>query len=150
MTDKIEKSILINAPREKVWEVVTKQPGLGTWMKEFASDSRVEGNWEMGEKLIFTGDSGEGMQNEVVELVPNEITKLKPTALLKDGAPDPTQDISAFSDTEDYIFSEENGKTKLEIKSFSPEPSLTEMFNDLWDKALNKIKELAETNNGKS
>lgn len=118
-----------------------KTAGLGTWMKEFSPTSEVRGEWELGSILFFTDGNGtEGMKQKVAEFRPNEFTRFEMVAELIGGNEKPYEG----EEYESYTLTEENGVTTLSIESFSPEESMLEMFEGLWDKGLEKIKELAE------
>lgn len=49
----IEKSIKINAPKEKVWEVLVNNDLNQTWYAVFSEGTFAETDWKIGSKVIF-------------------------------------------------------------------------------------------------
>ncbi len=66
-----EASILIDAPREQIWALLTDAAGIPSWNK---SVTKIEGTIALGQKLkIFTTlVPGKGFPAKVAEIVPNE------------------------------------------------------------------------------
>lgn len=71
-----EKSIVINAPKEKVWQYVGSLKGYNMWdpfskeIKNIKITYSGEGN-KMGDSYHWKGDDSEGEQS-IMETVPNE------------------------------------------------------------------------------
>ncbi|HCN50099.1 MAG TPA: hypothetical protein DIT10_13600 [Chryseobacterium sp.] len=71
-----EKSIVINAPKEKVWQHVGSLKGYNTWdpfskeIKNFSVTYSGEGD-KIGDSYHWKGDDSEGEQT-ITEIVPNE------------------------------------------------------------------------------
>ena len=80
-----EKSILINAPKEKVYQYISSSKGINQWNPWMDLDPNIKVNYfgnqgQVGDKYCWVGndDVGEGCQ-EIVELNPNESQKTKMT-----------------------------------------------------------------------
>ena len=56
--------ITINAPVEKVYQLMISKPTYEEWTKEFNPTSNFEGSWEKGSKILFIGSDEKGNVNE--------------------------------------------------------------------------------------
>lgn len=71
-----EKSVVINAPKEKVWQYAGSLKGYNTWdpfskeIKNFSVTYSGEGH-TIGDSYHWKGDDSEGEQS-ITEIVPNE------------------------------------------------------------------------------
>lgn len=143
---KIHFSATINAPREKVWEVLWDLDTYKTWTKAFAEGSTVKtDNWKEGSKLLFHDGTGSGMVSEVAVNRPNEYMSFRHLGIVKDGVEDTTSDevkIWAGS-TENYTLKGENGTTELTV-DMDISDEYKAMFETMWPNALAILKRLAE------
>lgn len=147
---KFETSIFINAPKKKVWDIMLGKDTYEEWTKPFNATSRFEGDWSEGSKIIFLGtdENGEnegGMVSKIAKNVPYEYISIEHIGIIEDGVEDTTSEKAkswapAF---ENYTFIEKEGSTKLIIDQDLDE-QYTEMFEKMWKKALNKLKEICE------
>lgn len=120
------------------------------WTKAFNASSRFEGDWSEGSKILFIGDnpdgSGEGgMVSRIKENRPYEFMSIEHLGILKDGVEDTSSEEAkrwtpAF---ENYTFKEKDGGTEVLVDMDSAE-EFASMFEDMWPKALQALKELAE------
>ncbi len=102
-------TIVLNAPKEKVWNSLTKPELVKQW--QYGSDLITD--WKTGSEIRFRNE-WEGQVFEqwgtVLEVVPNE--KIKYSLFFpRPGLEDKPENYFIMS----YILSEENQKTKLEI-----------------------------------
>jgi uncharacterized protein YndB with AHSA1/START domain len=143
--DTIKKSITIKAPKEKVWEILTNEPFRDIWMSEFSENSQVGGEYKEGEDLIFLDATGQGLKARVKKLTEYTLVELENIANIKNGIEDTSSsEFEAWKGTGDtYMLTDINGDTSLKIESSIPSGK-EQMFTDLWNKALKKIKEIAE------
>jgi uncharacterized protein YndB with AHSA1/START domain len=64
--EKMNFSIDINAPKEKVWNVLWDDNSYRKWTSPFAEGSYAKtDNWKEGSKVLFLGPSGDGMVSKV-------------------------------------------------------------------------------------
>lgn len=147
-------SIVINAPREKVWHTMLDKPTYQEWTKTFNSGSDYEGTWEEGSEIKFIGSSDEGdaesgdlgMYARIAENRAPEFISIEHLGIIKhDGTIDTTSDevkkwTPAF---ENYTFNKVAGGTEVLVDVDTPE-EYADMFNDMWPKALADLKALAE------
>ena len=55
-----EYKTVVNAPRERVWQVLWGEKSYQEWTSAFAEGSRVKTNWEKGGKVLFLNAENEG------------------------------------------------------------------------------------------
>lgn len=144
----MEKStfkIAINAPRNKVWEILWGATSYPEWTAAFAEGSRAVTDWQKGSKVLFTDGSDRGMVALIEEKIPNEFMSFKHLGEYDKGVEDLTSDkVKAWAGAfENYTLSTVDGKTELRV-----DMDLEEEFKDYFLKtfplALNKVKELSE------
>jgi uncharacterized protein YndB with AHSA1/START domain len=142
----IKKELDVNAPKEKVWDVLLQDENTRIWYAEFSAGTYVQTDWKEGSKAIFTDGSGNGMIARIVENKWAEILDLEFTGELKDGKEEYDSDAAKAMQGghETYRLSGENGATHLNI-AVDMGVEYFEMMSAAWDRALQKIKSLAET-----
>ena len=146
----IVKSIEISAPREKVWHVLWEDASYRDWCSLFSEGSYYDGTLALGEKIRFLGpnpvDGSVGwLLAEITELVPNEVMVFTFLWVVVNGVDvTDTPDVQTWVGLkEQYHLTESNGITTLAIDTVMAD-EYHEMMMDAWDKALVRIKELAE------
>lgn len=150
---KLQFSIKINAPAEKVWNTMLNEETYKEWTKVFnPGGSFFRGNWEKGSKMLFIGPDPEtgvegGMVSRIAENIPNEFVSIEHVGLWNNGVEDTTSEEAtkwtpAF---ENYKFIEENGVTEVQVE-LDMLDEFADMFKGMWPTALERLKELAETN----
>ncbi len=147
---KLEKTIFINAPKEKVWDIMLGKDTYEEWTKVFCPTSTYEGDWSEGSKMLFLGtdENGEnegGMVSRVAKNVPYEYISVEHLGIIEKGVEDTTSEKAkswapAF---ENYTFNEKYGGTEVAVDQDLDDKYIKE-FGEMWDKALEKLKELAE------
>lgn len=150
---KLNFSIDINAPKQKVWEIMLADKTYREWTGAFHEGSYFEGSWDKGSKILFLGPSNEGkpsgMSSKIVENIPYEYVSIEHVGEVIDGVEDTTSESSKqwAGSHENYTFSETNGVTTLTVEMEGADVSkeMTEMFEGMWPKALAKLKEIAES-----
>lgn len=138
--------ITINAPREKVWDVLWDETSYPVWTAPFSESSQVKTEqWDEGSKVLFIdGDSGEGMVSKVARNIPGEFMSFRHIGIIKNGVEDTeSQQAREWGGEENYTLKTINGKTELTVDMDIDEKHKS-MFEDLWPKALQKVKDLAE------
>lgn len=150
---KLHETIFIQAPKEKVWDTMLEKETYGKWTQPFSpdpsSESRWEGSWEKGSKILFIGtdqDGSEmGMVSYIAENRPYEFMSIKHTGIYKDGVEDTeSEEAKSWAPAyENYTLTSKDGGTELSIDMDIMEEYLP-MFKEIWPKALQKLKELSE------
>lgn len=147
--EKLNFSIEINAPKEKVWNTMLEDKTYRIWTDAFTPGSHFVGDWNKGSKILFLGPgpNGEmgGMVSRIKESKLYEFISIEHLGIVQDGKEDITSD--AVKDwagaLENYSFTEKDGVTKVSVEMDSNE-EYSEMFKGMWPKALQKLKELSE------
>jgi hypothetical protein len=147
---KIHLSTHINAPKEKVWDVMLSDKTYREWTKAFNAGSYYKGSWEKGSKILFIGpgENGEGemgMASRIAEARPYEFISIGHLGVIVNGVEDTTSELAkkwapAF---ENYTFKDKNGGTELTI-DMDIQESEKAMMEGMWKKGLESLKALAE------
>ena len=144
--EKLHFEILINAPREKVWHVLLADATYREWTSVFMEGSYAVTDWQKGSKALFLGPGGtDGMVSRIADNIPNEYLSIQHLGEIKDGVEDTTSEkvkqwAGAF---ENYTLKDIEGKTEFLVDCDMAD-DYVDMFKDMWPKALDKLKEVAE------
>ncbi len=142
--------IEIDAPREKVWDVLFGEKTYPIWTKAFSENSNVDTDWKKGSKALFHDGSGKGMVSRIADVVPNEFMSIEHLGMYDNGVEDYTSDhVKMWAGAkENYTLTDLDGKTALliymEMDESEANKPMIEMFSGMWPKALASVKELAE------
>jgi uncharacterized protein YndB with AHSA1/START domain len=146
----MEFNIKINAPREKVWDVLFGEKTYPIWTTAFSEGSHVETDWKKGSKAVFLDSKERGMVSKIVDNVPNEYMSVEHLGMIMNGLEDyESEAVKSWAGTkENYTLTDLGGKTNLHIfmemdESEKNKPML-DMFANMWPNALAIVKELAE------
>lgn len=141
-------SITIGAPKQKVWETMLNDATYREWTAVFnpSGGSYYEGDWSQGSDIRFLGaDEGgtvSGMISKIKESRPYEFVSIQHIGEIIKGEekiyPGQSQGF------ENYTFNEVEGGTEVVVELIDLPYEYKEMFDDMWPKALEKLKELAE------
>lgn len=145
--EKQKFSISIQAPREKVWDVLWGADSYRSWTSVFSEGSRAETDWNKGSKVLFLDGNGQGMVSRIEEKIPNEYMSFEHLGMVKDGKEDTeSPEVKKWSGShENYSLKGANGATELTV-DIDVVQEYADYFQQTFPKALNKVKELAETN----
>ncbi len=146
--EKIHTSIVINAPREKVWNTMLEDATYRQWTSAFHPGSYYKGTLAKGEKILFLGPDAEGemgMVSRVADIRPFEFISFEHLGIVKNGvedteSPEATLWGSAF---ENYTFKDVDGGTEVVIDQDIISQYKDE-FEKMWASALGLLKQLAE------
>jgi hypothetical protein len=148
---KLHFSILIDAPKEKVWHAMLDDKPYREWTSAFSPGSYYKGDWSKGSKILFLGPNPEtaevsGMVSRIAENKPYEFISIEHLGIVHNGVEDTTSDEARkWSPAyENYSFKEKGGATEVLIDTDVDEKE-TAVFNEMWLEALQKLKEIAET-----
>ena len=145
-------SINIAAPALRVHDVMLGLSDKATyeqWVTVFSPSSSYEGTWDKGSNIRFVGKDEQGkvqgMVAEVVENIPGKFVSLRHFGMI-DGEKEITEGPAVETwagGFENYTLAESDGGTTVTVDVDLPE-SEAAFFNDIWPKALQKLKEIAE------
>ncbi|RJP66593.1 MAG: SRPBCC domain-containing protein [Ignavibacteriales bacterium] len=145
---KLHFSIIIDAPKEKVWDTMLGEETYKIWTEVFMPGSHFIGSWSKGSKILFLapGDTGEmGMVSRIEENRLHEFISIEHLGMINDGKEDLTSpEVEPWKGAhENYTFKNKGGKTELLIDTDTVEEFKQE-FEDKWPIALEKLKEICE------
>jgi hypothetical protein len=147
--DKLKFSIVINAPKEKVWDTMLEDKTYRIWTEEFTPGSHYIGSWDEGSKILFLGPANDGklggMVSRIKENKLHKFISIEHLGEVLDGIEDTTSDrVKIWAGAlENYTFIDKDDKTELIVDMVINE-EFKEMFEGMWPKALQKLKELCE------
>jgi len=139
----------INAPREKVWEVLWGDETYPAWTQVFSPPgsgaSTAKTDWQKGSKVLFVDSSDSGMVSSVHDKRDNEFMSFRHLGEVNNGVEKVSEESDWYGAMENYTLKEVDGKTELTIDIDLTE-EFQDYFNEAWPKALDKLKELSEQN----
>lgn len=139
-------SITINAPKQKVWEVLLDDRYTRRWYAEFSEGTYAITDWKVGSKAIFTDASQSGLIGTILLNKPEEELVIEYEGVLTDGKEvyDSGEAKSVKGGKEKYLLTVNDDQTQLSIEC-DMSKEVYEFMNAAWKKALQKIKELSES-----
>lgn len=145
---KLHFSIVINKQKEHVWNTMLDIDTYRLWTDVFAPGSNYVGDWSQGSKMLFSSDeAGEmsGMVSRIKENKPYQYISIEHIGIVQDGKEDTSSKaVKEWAGAlENYTFKEIDGTTEV-LVDMDIEDEYKEMFQEMWPKALLKLKELAE------
>ncbi len=144
--EKLTFSIEIDAPREKVWQVLWDDETYRIWTADFSEyGSYAVSDWEEGSEVLFLTGKNDGMFCEIDKKTTNEFIAFKHVGSIKNGEKVPFENEMKdwAGSTETYSLKNKDGRTVLTAESEIFE-ELKEFFMKTFPIALAKVKELAE------
>ncbi len=142
---KLQFSIDIKAPREKVWKILWDDATYRNWTSVFGEGSYAVTDWKEGSKVMFLSGTGDGMFSIIAKLRPNEFMSFKHLGVIKNRKEEATnKETETWAGAmENYTLAENGGLTKLTV-DMDVSDDHKDHFEDIFPKALNKVKELSE------
>ncbi|MBD0332687.1 MAG: SRPBCC domain-containing protein [Chitinophagaceae bacterium] len=137
---KLNFSIAVNAPKEKVWDVLWSEPTYRQWTAVFSEGSHAISDWQEGSKIQFMDGKGNGMFSVIEKKVPGTQMTFKHLGEIKDGQQKESEWAGAL---ESYYLTAADGNTELRVEMDSAE-SFEPYFKDTFPKALQIVKQLSE------
>lgn len=148
--DKLRFTINIAAPAQKVWGTMLNDRTYREWTDAFSPGSYYVGDWSQGSKILFLAPEKEtgqlsGMVSRIRENRPFEFISIEHLGFVKDGKEDTSSDEAKkwAGATENYTLAQNGGTTEVVVEMDSPD-DYNEMFQDMWPRALQKLKTLAQ------
>lgn len=145
--EKLTFNIIINASREKVWNTMLEKDTYQEWTNVFSEGSTYEGSWDEGSEILFLGPSEDGnisgMYAVITENRPHEFVSIKHLGEIKSGEKNPWPVKEGQEGYENYTLKDVEGGTEVIIELTVPS-EWKQMFEDMWPKALEKVKEISE------
>jgi hypothetical protein len=145
---KMNFSIDIRAPKDRVWKTLWEDSNYRKWTSAFAEGSHAVTDWNEGSKVLFLDGKGQGMVSRIEKNRPNEYMSIEHLGIVKDGVEDiNSEKVKDWQGAhENYTLKEKNGVTTLEVDMDSSE-EFKEYFENTWPKALDLVKRISEDKN---
>jgi uncharacterized protein YndB with AHSA1/START domain len=143
---KLRFSTRIQAPRQRVWELMLAPDSYRIWTAPFSEGSYYEGSWEEGGRLRFLTPGGrEGMVAEVAQHRPAEYVSLRHIGQIRDGMEDvDSPEVRAWAPAyENYGLIDAAGGTEVQVE-MDVSPAYESFMQDTWPRALAELKALCE------
>lgn len=143
---KLSFSVDINAPKEKVWYSLWDDENYESWTSAFCEGSNIATDFEEGSKIYFMDPNCSGMNSKVTIKKPFDVMSFNHYGELKDWKELPqSEKTKSWSGSEErYDLTENNGVTTVNVTVDIVE-SHEGYFLDAFPKALDKLKEIAES-----
>jgi uncharacterized protein YndB with AHSA1/START domain len=140
--NRLQFSTDINAPREKVWQVLWNDATYRDWTSVFAEGSYAVSDWNEGSKIQFLDPaSGSGMSSVIEKKIPNEFMSFRHVAEIQNGQEQPPAQWAGAH--ENYTLTTHGNGTRL-IVDLDCADEHRKMFEDKFPQALERVKTLAE------
>jgi hypothetical protein len=149
---KMHFEISIRASPERVWNAIVDDKNFREWTSAFHEGSYFEGSWEKGNAIRFLAlnEKGEkeGMVSEIAESRKYSFISIRHLGYILGGVEDTTSEaVRKWAPAyENYTLTPLGEITKFEV-DIDAGDDLFEMFSEMWPKALEKLKRIAERRN---
>lgn len=134
----------LNASKELVWKTMLKPESYKKWIKGFSPNSQYSGEWKQGATIRFF-DPDMGGTEAVLDIVdPYNRIPVRHTGLLsKELVVDNSNEFADkwIGTTEEYLYDESEGETKLTI-IMEVDEAFEQMLSNGWRKLLDLLREL--------
>ncbi|WP_293301535.1 SRPBCC domain-containing protein [Pedobacter sp. UBA4863] len=143
--ERIYFKIEINAPKEKIWDILLGETTYPKWTAVFAEGSSAITDWQVGSKVFFVNAEGNGMASKIADHIPNEYLSILHLGFYSKGVEDyDSEEVKKWGNAyENYKLSTKDGKSLLSVEMDTNEEYKV-YFEEKWPLALTKVKELAE------
>lgn len=146
---KMNFDVSISASVEKVYQTMLADEHYRVWTAPFHPGSYFKGTWEKGTKILFLGPDGKGgvggMVSRIAENIPNKFVSIEHLGIVQ-GDKEITSgpEVAAWAGShENYSFESKNGSTIVSVE-LDMQNEFKEMFEGIWPKALQVLKEICE------
>lgn len=138
-------TVVIDAPKEKVWNVLWNDDTYRKWTSVFSEGSKAVSDWKEGSKIQFLDAKNDGMYSTISKCIDNEIMNFTHIGVVKNGVEQPLDDtIKNWSgSSENYALNETDEITTLTVE-MDIIPEYLDYFNKTFPLALDLVKKLSE------
>jgi uncharacterized protein YndB with AHSA1/START domain len=138
-------SIQIDAPAQKVWNVLWDDETYRKWTGVFTEGSYAISDWKEGSKVQFLSPEGSGMFSVIEKMQPAAFMSFRHLGEIKNSIEQPPTDETSvwYGAKEAYTLTEENGTTRLDVDMDMTEND-KKYFQDKLPLALQEVKKLSE------
>ena len=146
--ERLHFSANINAPKEKVWNILWSKGNYESWTSVFSQGSTAVTDWNEGSKILFVDGKGDGMVSKIAVKKPNEYMSFQHLGEIMNGVEDTTSEkVKVWQGSqENYRLTTNGEQTTLDVE-MDIAPDFKDYFLKTWPKAMEAIKQLAESSN---
>lgn len=143
--EKMHYSIQINAPAQKVWNVLWNDETYRKWTSVFTAGSYAISDWKEGSKVQFLSPEGSGMYSVIDKMQPAAFMSFRHLGEIKESTEQSPKDESSewYGAKEEYTLTENNGITTLDVHMDMTEND-KKYFQNKLPLALQEVKKLSE------
>lgn len=143
--EKQKYSIIINAQKEKLWEVLWNDSTYRKWTSVFHEGSYAVSDWKEGSTALFLGPNKDGMYSLIDKCIENELMSIKHLGFVKNGIEmPPDEESQKWSGCEEtYTIKEKGDGLELTV-NVDVDNEYKDFFDKTFPQALGLVKELAE------
>lgn len=141
----LEYQININAPAQKVWDILFGKETYNQWTKFFSPGSQMTTDWQIDGKTYFTDAKGDGMVSTIKSLnEPYEVI-FSHLGMVMNGVEDTkSKEVIEWSGAQEkYFLTEKDGFTELRAELQTDKNWEADMNNG-FTKGFEVVKTLAE------
>lgn len=145
---KREFKMVIDAPKETVWEVLWSNESYPKWTVAFAEGSHVETNWKEGSEIKFLGPNGIGIWSRIKVCRPSDTICFQHEGVIKDGKKivDSAEAKQWIGIRENYKLNAVADKTEVIVETDIPDGCF-QSFVKAFPQALQEVKRMSEMKN---
>jgi uncharacterized protein YndB with AHSA1/START domain len=145
MMKEMQFKVEINAAKERVWNTLWQDETFRGWAGIIDPGTYMVGELKEGNEVQFISSNGYGVTSLVENLTPNEFLLLRHQADTQDnGVREREKEWTGGK--ESYSLTEEDDVTTL-TATFDVPSEMEAYFKDNYPKALERVKEMAESKN---
>ena len=139
-------SIVIKAPKQKIWDILWAPETYRRWTQYFGSDSDMKSDWKIGGRTYFVDRDDSGMVATISTLdEPNGVC-FTHLGTIKNGIEDTeSQQVKQWSGAPEryFLISLDRGFVKLQVE-IQIDPKYRQIMDHGFSHGLQTVKELAE------
>lgn len=142
----LDYEIEINAPIQKVWDLLWNPETYSIWTQFFAPGSQMKSDWKIGGKTYFTDKAGHGMVSTILSLnEPFEVVFVH-LGTVKDGVEDTeSREVKDWNGAEEKYFLRAIDENTTELRASTHiYGDYEEFMNNGFKQGFAMLKNLAE------
>lgn len=138
--------IIINAPIQKVWDLLWGEETYGEWTQFFSAGSQFKTDWEVGGETYFMDSEGNGMFSTIRSVNEPEEVIFSHLGMVRNGEVDTaTINQLEWSGAEEKYFLREIGPNTMELRAeVHATGEMEGMMNRGFNEGFKVLKNLAE------
>ena len=141
----LEFKISIDAPKEKVWEILWDDKSYRDWASVFCEGTYAVSDWKEGDSIQFLTPDGSGMNSVIFKRVENEYMAFKHLSDIKDFKVLPADAaVQGWSDAMETYEIRPIEKGVLLVVTMDMVEKYIDYFQATFTKAIERIKRLSE------